>query len=200
MDILIATQNAGKMREYEELLDPVGAELRFPPDLGLTIDVVEDGATYAANAQKKANAYWRASGLVTLADDSGLEVDALDGAPGIHSARYAPGRDADRVEALLNHLRDVPWERRTARFRCVIVVMASENVRHLVEGVCEGMIACEPMGEGGFGYDPIFYLPDHDCTMAQLPSAEKNRISHRGRASQAAIPVLKWQMEQTIAE
>jgi len=190
MELLIATQNPGKMREFRLLLAPLEAELRFPADLGLQVDVPEDGAASAENARQKALAYARASGLLTLADDSGLEVDALNGAPGIHSARYVPGHDADRVAALLAQLRGVPWERRTARFRCVVVIATPTGELDRTEGVCEGVIAFGPAGQGGFGYDPIFYLPDHGCTMAQLPEVEKNRISHRARAIMAAIPML----------
>lgn len=189
--LLIATQNPGKTREFRLLFAPLEERLCFPSDIGLQIEVLEDGDTYADNARKKGMAYARASGLLTLADDSGLEVDALDGAPGIRSARYAPGHDADRADALLAHLRDVTWERRTARFRCVIVIITPTGKIYNVEGVCEGLIAFEPAGEGGFGYDPIFYLPDYDCTMAQLPQEEKNRISHRARAAEAAMPILR---------
>lgn len=190
MELLVATQNPGKVREYRLLLAPLQTQLRFPSDIGLEIDVPEDGATYADNAGQKALAYAHASGLLTLADDSGLEVDALDGAPGIRSARYRPGHDADRVAALLVCLRDVPWERRTARFRCVIAIATPAGELYAAEGVCEGRIAFEPAGQGGFGYDPAFYLPEHGCTMAQLPEAEKNHISHRARAVEAAIPIL----------
>ncbi len=191
MRVLVATQNSGKKREYQELLAPLRAEIRFPDDLDLYLDVREDGTTYAQNARKKAERYARASGLLTVADDSGLEVDALDGAPGIHSARYADGSDADRVEALLEDLRGVPWEERTARFRCVLVIVTRADEIYDVEGVCEGVIARQPRGEEGFGYDPIFYLPEHASTMAQLSRADKNRISHRARAVQKALPLLK---------
>jgi XTP/dITP diphosphohydrolase len=190
MKLFVATQNPGKAREFRLLLAPLEAELCFPFDLGLKINVVEDGDTYGHNARKKALAYVNASNLPTLADDSGLEVDALNGAPGIRSARYAPGHDTDRVAALLAQLHDVPWERRTARFRCVVVITTPTRELYSAEGVCEGQIAFEPAGRGGFGYDPIFYLPDHDCTMAQLPGEEKNRISHRARAIEAALPTL----------
>ena len=191
MKLLVATQNPGKKREYRELLASLEAEIRFPDDLGLHLDVREDGTTYAQNARKKAERYARASGLLTLADDSGLEVDALEGAPGIHSARYAAGTDADRVEALLDELRGVPWDDRTARFRCVLViVLPADDDVYQVEGICEGVIAREPRGEHGFGYDPVFYLPEHGSTMAELPEEEKNRISHRARAVQSALPLL----------
>lgn len=191
MELLIATQNPGKVREFRLLLAPLKPDLCFPFELSLEIEVPEDGATYADNARQKALAYTRVSGLLTLADDSGLEVDALDGAPGIHSARYSPGHDADRVAALLAQLRDVPCEQRTARFRCVVVIATPNGKLYSTEGVCEGLIASEPRGQEGFGYDPIFYLPDYDCTMAQLQQAEKNRISHRARAIEAAMPILR---------
>ena len=178
------------MREFRLLLAPLGAHLCFPSDLGLNIEVVEDGDTYVDNARRKVLAHVRASGLLTLADDSGLEVDALGGAPGIRSARYAPGRDIDRVTALLAQLCNVPWKQRTARFRCVVVIATPTGEFYSMEGVCEGQIAFEPTGQGGFGYDPVFYLPSHDCTMAQLAQKEKNRISHRARAIEAAIPTL----------
>jgi len=189
-ELLVATHNPGKKQEYLELLAPLEAGIHFPDDLGVHLDVREDGTTYAENARKKAESYAHASDLLTLADDSGLEVDALDGAPGIYSARYAVGSDAGRVQALLSDLRDVPWEERTARFRCVIVVVTQRGEAYEAEGVCEGMIAYEPVGEGGFGYDPIFYVPDYDSTMAQLSRQTKNRISHRARAVQAVLPTL----------
>ncbi|HEY74102.1 MAG: non-canonical purine NTP pyrophosphatase, RdgB/HAM1 family [Anaerolineaceae bacterium 4572_32.2] len=191
MELLIATQNPGKAREFRLLFAPLQEHICFPSDLGLQIEVLEDGDSYADNAGKKALAYARASELLTLADDSGLEVDALGGAPGIRSARYAPGHDADRAASLLAHLRDVEWERRAARFRCVIVIITPTGKTYNVEGVCEGLIAFEPAGEGGFGYDSVFYLPDYDCTMAQLSQEKKNRVSHRARAAEAAIPILR---------
>jgi len=188
--LLVATRNPGKMREFRGLLAPLQTQLVFPADLGLEIQVPEDGATYLDNARQKARAYARASGLLALADDSGLEVDALGGAPGVHSARYTTGQDEDRVEALLTALKDVPLEQRTARFRCVIAIEAPDGQGYTTEGICEGTIALEPAGEGGFGYDPVFYLPGYRCTMAQLPQAIKNRISHRARAVEAALPIL----------
>ncbi|MFL7791716.1 MAG: RdgB/HAM1 family non-canonical purine NTP pyrophosphatase [Anaerolineae bacterium] len=190
MKLLIATQNPGKVREFRFLLAPLETDICFPSDLGLHLDVPEDGITYTDNAGQKALAYAKASELLTLADDSGLEVDALDGAPGIYSARYAPGHDVDRVTALLTHLKDVPPERRTARFRCVVVIASPTGETYSAEGVCEGRITSEPAGQGGFGYDPVFFLPEHNCTMAQLPQEEKNRISHRARAIVAALPKL----------
>ncbi|MGD2145298.1 MAG: RdgB/HAM1 family non-canonical purine NTP pyrophosphatase [Anaerolineae bacterium] len=196
MRLLVATHNRGKVREFEQLLAPLTAPICFPDDLDIHLDVREDGTTYAENARKKATSYAMASGLPTLADDSGLEVDALGGAPGIHSARYISGRDADRVASLLHHLRRVPREERACRFRCVVVVVTPDGDVHQAEGVCEGSIAFEPAGASGFGYDPVFYLPGYACTMAQLPPGEKNRISHRARAVQAALPTLRRLLEQ----
>jgi XTP/dITP diphosphohydrolase len=197
MDLLVATQNAGKLREFRALLSPLPTGLLFPADLGLEVEVEEKGATYAENAALKARAYAAAGRgaalppVVVLADDSGLEVDALDGAPGIRSARYTVGSDTDRLTALLSHLEGVPWERRTARFRCVVAVVTPQGDLHAAEGACEGVIATAPAGSGGFGYDPVFYFPDQGVTMAQLPAEVKNRISHRARAVQAALPVLR---------
>jgi XTP/dITP diphosphohydrolase len=201
MKLLVATQNRGKAREFQALLAPLNTDICFPSDTGLHVEVPEDGDTYADNAGQKALAYARDSGLLTLADDSGLEVDALDGAPGIHSARYAPGHDIDRVEALLAHLRDVPVEQRTARFRCVVVIASPDGeTTHSAEGVCEGRIAFEPVGRGGFGYDPVFFLPERNCTMAQLSQEEKNRISHRARAVTAALPILRDLLAQRVSD
>ena len=189
--LLVATGNPGKKREYRELLASLEARIRFPDDVNLQLDVQENGTTYAENARKKAREYAIASGMVTIADDSGLEVDALDGAPGIHSARYAAGSDADRVAALLDNLEGVPWEERTARFRCVLVIAIRPGETLEAEGVCEGVIAYEPRGDHGFGYDPIFFLPEREATMAELPRADKNRISHRAQAVQGALPALR---------
>lgn len=192
MELLIATGNPGKVREYDELLAGLPITCISPADIGIHLQVDEGGTTYEENATLKAVAFARASGRVTLADDSGLEVDALGGRPGVHSARYGgPGLgDADRWRSLLEELGDVPWERRTARFRCVIAVASPDGEVTTVNGTCEGIIAFGAAGDGGFGYDPVFYLPDHGCTMAQLPAGAKNQISHRGRAAQAARPVI----------
>lgn len=195
-ELLVLTYNPGKMQEYRALLASLPVRVSFPPDRGLRIEVAEEGTTYAENAIRKARAGMEASGLVTLADDSGLEVDALDGAPGIRSARYTSGSDADRIATLLAHLEGVPWERRTARFRCVIAIAMPEGRLYTAEGTCEGIIATAPAGAAGFGYDPVFYLPDLGCTMAQLPPEVKNRISHRARAVQAAQPILQRWLEE----
>jgi XTP/dITP diphosphohydrolase len=184
--LLVATTNRGKLRELTALLADLGLELVTPADVGLDLDVPETGATFAANALLKARAFAAASGLPTLADDSGLEVDDLDGFPGVQSARWVPGSDADRVAALLARIADVPAPRRTARFRSVAALAWPDGHAETADGHVEGRIAAAPRGDGGFGYDPVFLVEDGgyagDCTMAELPPAEKNRLSHRARA------------------
>jgi XTP/dITP diphosphohydrolase len=200
MKLLVATQNPGKVHEFQALLAPLDTHICFPSGIDLHIEIPEDGDTYVDNASQKALAYARASRLLTLADDSGLEVDALSGAPGIHSARYVLGHDIDRVEALLARLRGVPEEQRTARFRCVVVIASPDGETHSAEGVCKGYITDKPAGHGGFGYDPVFFLPEHNCTMAQLSQEEKNRISHRARAVEAALPTLRGLLAQRTSD
>ena len=196
--LLIATNNLGKVAEFRRLLEGCGWELVTPADIGLELEVEEAGQTYAENATIKAEAYAKASGLVTLADDSGLEVHALGGRPGPLSARYAgPDRtDEERVQALLQELTGVPDDKRTARFRCVIAIAAPEGRVELVEGKVEGRIAHEPRGENGFGYDQVFLLPERGVTTAELPPDEKNAVSHRGAAARKARAVLeRWLRE-----
>lgn len=161
-------------------------------DRDIDIEVPEEGETFAENALAKARAYASASGLLTLADDSGLVVDALGGAPGVRSARFAgaDASDEDRFNLLLEHLRDVPPERRRARFVCAIAIAEPTGEARVVEGRVEGYVAREPRGSHGFGYDPVFFLPELGRTMAELSPEEKNRISHRARAGQAARAVL----------
>ncbi|MBN1399772.1 MAG: XTP/dITP diphosphatase [Anaerolineae bacterium] len=192
MRLLIATRNRGKKAEYADLLAGLDLELMSLADLGIEEEVPEQGATFAENALAKARAYAALSGLVTLADDSGLEVDVLDGAPGVYSARYGGegASDEDRYHRLLAELKGIPEARRTARFRCVIAVVWPDGRERIVAGACEGRIALEPRGEHGFGYDPVFYVPEYACTMAELTPDVKNRISHRARAAEAARPLL----------
>ncbi len=192
MRLLIATENKGKLLEMRALLERLGIELIAPSDLELALEIAEDGATYAENATKKALAFARASGLVSLGDDSGLEVDALGGAPGLHSRRFAPlpgATDADRRRYLLQRLQGEPrpW---TACFRATLALATPGGDIYLVSGVCAGEIIPEERGMNGFGYDPIFLLPKIGKTMAELSMAEKNRLSHRARAVQEAIPIL----------
>jgi XTP/dITP diphosphohydrolase len=200
--LLIATNNQGKIRELHELLNDTGIELVTPARIQLDLDVLEDGSTYAENAAKKAAAFAQASSLISLADDSGLEVDALDGAPGLYSARYGSTNgeklsDAGRRQFLLRQLQDKPrpW---IARFHATIAIAVPEHLwsqaasrlivqepapaLQIFEGYCEGEIIPEERGDGGFGYDPIFLLPEPGKTMAELSTDEKNRLSHRARA------------------
>jgi XTP/dITP diphosphohydrolase len=190
--LLVATHNPGKVREYREILADLPLEVTYLDAEGLTLEVDETGATFAENAILKATTYARLSGLWTWADDSGLVVDALDGAPGVYSARYAgPGAtDADRYRKLLDALAGVPWDRRTARFRCTVALATPADDVRTADGVCEGVIAFGPAGSNGFGYDPVFYFLEQCATMAQLDPEVKNRISHRGRAAQAAVGML----------
>ena len=191
--LLLATNNQGKIAEFRYLLDGCGWQLVTPADVGVQLDVEETGQTYLENATIKALAFARASGLASLADDSGLEVDALDGRPGVFSARYAGVdlTDGERVAALLEELADVSEVGRTARFRCVIAIATANGEVKLAEGTVEGRIAAEPRGENGFGYDPIFELPERGLTVAELPASEKHAVSHRGVAARKARNLLE---------
>jgi len=191
--LLLATSNSGKIREYRFLLGGLGYQFTTLAEELIVEVVTESGNTYEENARLKALAYARLSRLTALADDSGLEVDALNGAPGVKSARFAgdAAADSDKVSFLLAKLKDVPWERRTARFKCVIVIASPEGHAEICYGECHGMIAFEPRGGSGFGYDPVFFLPDIGKTMAELHVEIKNQISHRARASQQVREVLQ---------
>lgn len=192
--LLIATHNKGKLGEYIDILSERWSNLLTLNEAGIVEDVPETGSTFLENAILKAVAYSRQANLYTLADDSGLEVDALGGRPGVLTARYGgPGLSAaDRYRLLLGALTAVPEGQRGARFRCAIVLAGPDGtILGTAEGVCEGVIAPAPSGIGGFGYDPIFYLPDYGLTTAELPAVEKHRISHRGRAVQAIRPLLE---------
>lgn len=191
--LLLATTNKGKVAEYQYLFRGLPFEMVTPVDVGIKVEVEEGDISMEENARHKAAVYADLSGLITVADDSGLEVDVLGGEPGIRSARYAGEHASDqgRIEYLLSKLQGVPRAKRTARFRCVIAVATPQGFVETCEGECEGMIAFEPKGENGFGYDPIFYLPELDKTMAELSSEVKNQISHRARAAQKAYRVLE---------
>jgi XTP/dITP diphosphohydrolase len=191
--LLLATNNRGKVLEYQSLLAGIPFELITPAQQGISQDVPETGSSYEENARLKAVAFAQASGLLTLADDSGLEVDALNGEPGIRSSRYAgeAAGDTDRVIYLLNKLRDVPQKKRTARFRCIIAIAFPDGKVEFCSGTCEGMITFSPRGKEGFGYDPVFYFPELKKTMAELPMEVKNRISHRARAALEARKILE---------
>lgn len=198
MRLLIATHNAGKKAEYAQILGDLGLELVTLTDLSIRAEVEETGATFVENALLKARAFARLAGMLTLADDSGLEADALGGAPGVRSARYAGegATDVDRYRLLLRNMKAVPEGRRTARFRCVIALVWPDGREKTAEGACEGSIAREPRGTHGFGYDPIFYVPDQGCTMAQLLPEVKNRISHRALAGSRAREILREALGQ----
>jgi XTP/dITP diphosphohydrolase len=193
--LLLATRNPGKITELRALLEPLRAVLLQPDQLGLQLTPPEEGESYAENARQKAVAYARLSGLWALADDSGLEVDALGGAPGLHSARFAgEGRsDYDRRQRLLKHLHDhpQPW---TARFRCVVALASPEGQLDFAEGACEGLVIVEERGTQGFGYDPIFLVAGTGKTMAELELVEKNQLSHRARAVHALLPKLQQRL------
>ena len=198
MQLLIASTNRGKVREIQALLAGLDLQLLTPDQLGLALEVVEDGQTYAENAALKAQAYAQAATILTLADDSGLEVDALGGMPGINSARFSPrphATDADRRRLLLEKLQAYPrpW---TARFRCVIALATLGGALYYAEGLCPGEIIPQEKGSNGFGYDPVFWLPELNQTMAELSMADKNRLSHRARAVLASRPII----EQLICE
>lgn len=191
MEILLGTGNRHKLLELQRLLAQLPLRWHTLTDLQIDTDVEEKGTTFAANAAHKARAYCRRSGLPTLADDSGLAVDALSGRPGVRSARYA-GPNATQTEQwqkLLYEMRTISWELRSAQFHCALA-LAIPGYTKLVtaEGICSGLIAMQPCGTGGFGYDPLFYIPEHAATIAELTSIDKDKISHRGRAARAIAP------------
>ena len=197
MRLLIATMNQGKLREYQRLLaDVPSLELETMASLDAPVDVVEDSDTFEGNAIKKATEIAAAAGVSCLADDSGLEVDALEGRPGVYSARYSgPGATDERNnEKLLEELRDLPDTSRSARFRCAIAVVDEEGrVLAVTDGTCEGRIARNPAGSHGFGYDPLFIPDGYQETMAELGPDTKNAISHRAKAALQLVPLLKEQ-------
>lgn len=192
--IVLATGNAGKVREMSSLLSDFGFEVLAQSDFNL-IDAEETGSTFVENAIIKARHAAKETGLAAIADDSGLEVDALAGAPGVYSARYAGenASDEDNINKLLAQMQGIPSEQRTARFHCVLVLMRHENdpTPIICHGTWQGQILLERQGENGFGYDPVFWLPDLECTSAQLPAEEKKRLSHRGQALKQLFDILK---------
>ena len=191
--IVLASNNAGKIREINEMLGPLHFEVLpqkdFTPE-----EAVEDGLSFVENAIKKARFAAKASGLPAIADDSGIEVDALQGAPGIYSARYngIGASDQQNLEKLLDELRDTPEPKRTARFQCVMVYMSHENdpTPVICQGTWEGRILTAPQGENGFGYDPVFFVPEENCSAAELSSERKNQLSHRGKALRKLVDAL----------
>ena len=193
MKILLASKNRGKVQELQELLADEEIEVLSILDLPAWEEVEETGDTFAANAVQKARVAAARTGLISLADDSGLEVDALNGAPGVRSARFAgePSDDARNNEKLLELLADVPDEARTGRFRCALALVTPKGEEYLTEGAVEGKIMRQGRGIRGFGYDPLFFIPEIGRTMAELSTAQKNKLSHRAQAFRKAVPILK---------
>jgi XTP/dITP diphosphohydrolase len=196
LKLLIATNNPNKVKEFAEILADLPLTVTYLADEGITLDPEETGATFRENAILKAQAFAQASGLLTLADDSGLEVDALGGEPGVYSARYGGTAKDDHVgrcHLVLDKLaaQNVPWPERTARFRCVIALATPERLIETVEGTVEGIIGYELKGSNGFGYDPIFFVPELNQTLGEAPGVVKHQISHRGRAARAAVEVIE---------
>jgi XTP/dITP diphosphohydrolase len=191
--LLLATTNHHKLKEFRTIFADLPFTLITPKDIQLDIDVEETGTTFRENAELKALAYANASGLLSLADDSGLEIDALGGSPGIYSARFASPEIAyeERFDIIFKQLHGLPLEQRTARFRCVIALAEPSRYLRWVEGIIEGLITDTPRGTNGFGYDPIFLVPELGKTTAELASEEKNRISHRGHAACLARTLLE---------
>jgi non-canonical purine NTP pyrophosphatase, rdgB/HAM1 family len=195
-ELLIATHNAGKAREFEAIFADLGLTLRTLDDLGITEDIEETGTTFEENARLKAEGYAKMSGLPTLADDSGLEVAALNGEPGVYSARYGGVKGEAQLRYLLSKLEGVPFHNRLARFVCTIALALPGYETEFVHGTLPGVIEFEPRGSNGFGYDPLFLIIDSNKTLAEMLPEEKNKISHRAQAAKAAREVLaRWQAE-----
>jgi XTP/dITP diphosphohydrolase len=190
--LLIASNNHHKVTEFRRLFSHLPLELVTPNDIGLALDVEETGETFEANARLKAHAFAKASGLPAMADDSGIEVDALDGRPGVRSARYGGDGlgDADRVQLLLREMASVPDGQRACRYRVVLVLVDSDDNEETTEGRCEGEVAREISGENGFGYDPAFIVPAYGKTIAAITPDQKDEISHRGIAARAMAEIL----------
>lgn len=189
--VVLASGNAGKLREFNRILAPLNMDIRSQAEFNVP-EVPEDGLSFVENAIIKARAACSYTGLAAIADDSGLEVDYLEGAPGIHSARYSGLGDKANNAKLLRAMEGVPEDQRSARFQCVLVYMrhAADPTPLVCQGSWEGRILLAEQGEQGFGYDPLFYVPEHDCSSAQLPPEEKNRISHRAKASALLLRAL----------
>ncbi len=194
MELVVATGNAGKLKEIRRLLESYDVKVLGLDQFPDAPDVVEDGETFSANAAKKAETIARLTGLPCLADDSGLTVSALDGRPGVHSARFSGENANDQSNnlKLLEEMASIPEGQRQAAFFCVMALSLPDQPTRFFEGRVEGTILHEPQGDGGFGYDPLFWLPDFNCTMAEMPLDEKNRISHRGQALRQVVEFLSF--------
>ena len=192
MKVVLASQNRHKLEEMQNILGALGMEVMLERDAGVDMEVEETGTTFAENSLLKAQAVFDATGLATVADDSGLMVDALDGAPGVYSARYGGlHTDAERIALLLENMKDVPDDKRQAKFVCVITLVTPDGNSIQARGEVHGFVTHAPAGEGGFGYDPIFYYPPFGKTLAQVPQEEKNRVSHRAEALKIFYTKLK---------
>ena len=189
---IAATKNIGKLNEIKEILADFDYEIMSMKEAGINKEIDENGTTFEQNAFIKANDIWNITGETVMADDSGLEVDFLNGAPGIYSARFAGDNatDNDKNQKLLKLLEGVPFEKRKARFVCAIAVILPDGTDFTVKGTCEGYIALSPKGSNGFGYDPLFYMPEFGMTTAQMEPSQKHRISHRGKALQKMVSKL----------
>lgn len=199
MKVVLASKNRHKLEEMQTILSQYGIQVLLESDLGLDIEVEETGTTFEENSLLKARAVMEAAKLPAIADDSGLQVDALNGEPGIYSARYGGERnhsDAERVQYLLEKMKQVPAEKRTAQFVSVITLLYPDGRSVVARGTCRGVITTAPQGSGGFGYDPVFYVPQEGCTFAQMPQKRKNMISHRANALNLFVKNL---LEQTSA-
>jgi XTP/dITP diphosphohydrolase len=192
--LLLATTSADKIRELREILADLPITLLTPADLGLKLEVEETGTTFRENADLKARAYWDAAGLPCLAEDSGFEVDALDGAPGVQSARWEGSDYLRKNRLVIERLSGIDGSARRCRYVCVIAFAGRQGRLHHARGELVGRVAHEPVGTGGFGYDPIFYLPRLRRTLAQLPSEIKNTLSHRGRAGRRIRPAIEREL------
>lgn len=196
--IIFATGNQDKMKEIQMILEDLGIVVSSMKEAGIDVDIVEDGTTFEENAMIKAEAIAKLTDAIVLADDSGLEIDYLNKEPGIYSARYA-GTDTSyeiKNNLLLQRLEGVPDEKRTARFVCAIAAVFPDGSKETVRGTIEGRIGYEIAGEHGFGYDPIFYLPEYGCTTAELDPEKKNELSHRGKALRLMRGIIKQKMQQ----
>lgn len=196
--VILATTNQGKAAEFQKLLGQLPLTVKTLKDYPQIGEIVEDGQTFAENALIKARAVAKAAGILTIADDSGLVVDALGGAPGIYSARYAGENKDDNanIAKLLQEMENVPAEERGARFICAIAVVTEDGREFVAEGNCHGEILTKAKGDGGFGYDPVFFVPELNKTFAQLTMTEKNAVSHRGKANQEAVKIIAELLEE----
>lgn len=182
--IVVATRNKGKIKEIDEIMQGMGIEFVTQDDIGIDVDVEENGTSFEENSFIKAEAISNLCDYPVIADDSGLEVDYLNGEPGIYSARYAGenASDDEKINKLLTNMKNCPTEKRTARFVCAATLVFKDGKKISVRGECEGVILTEPKGRGGFGYDPVFYVPEYNATFGEIPLSEKNKISHRAIA------------------